>query len=156
LRFIITPRHAERTPAILRELGPLNLRVQRRTGLAKTAEGCDLLLVDTTGELRDWYTLATVVFVGKSLTAIGGQNPVEPALLGRPVVFGPHMENFQAVVEHMLAHDAAVQVADALELPATLRALFQDGERRVALARNAAAALATHQGATARAAALLA
>ncbi len=156
LRLIITPRHVERTPAILRELAPLNLRILRRSELpAASPAGCDILLVDTTGELRDWYSLATVVFVGKSLTAEGGQNPVEPALLGKPVLFGPHMENFAAVVAHLLAKDAALQVRDAADLHAQLTALLNDPARRDTLAQNAQSALAAHQGATARASKIL-
>jgi 3-deoxy-D-manno-octulosonic-acid transferase len=160
LRLIITPRHVERTPAILRELTPLAFRVARRTALsaasgAGEAAGCDVLLVDTTGELRDWYTLATVVVVGKSFTAAGGQNPAEPALLGKPVLFGPHMENFQAVVEHLLAHEGAMQVPDIASLTLAIRKLLADPPRRAALAQNAAQALAAHQGATARVARLL-
>jgi 3-deoxy-D-manno-octulosonic-acid transferase len=157
LRLVITPRHAERTPAILRDLAPLPVRIVRRTELSRATAGepCDLVLIDTTGELRDWYTLADVVFVGKSLTAVGGQNPAEPALLGKAVVFGPHMENFQAVVEHLLAHDAAVQAPDAAGVCETLGQLLADRTRCARLAQNARAALAAHSGATARAAALL-
>jgi 3-deoxy-D-manno-octulosonic-acid transferase len=154
LVFLIVPRHVERTPEILRELASTGLRIARRSALAG-AHGCDLLLVDSTGELRDWYALATVVFVGKSLTAEGGQNPAEPALLGRPVIFGPHMENFEAVVAHLLAQDAAVQVSGAAELPAAIEALLRDPARRAALAGHAREALASHQGATARSAEFL-
>ena len=113
----------------------------------------DVLLVDTTGELRDWYALAAVVFVGKSLpgiSEIGGQNVGEPAALGLPVVFGPHMENFAPLVAHLLQDTAAVQIATASDLPAALRILLADADARTALGTRARAALATHQGATAR------
>jgi 3-deoxy-D-manno-octulosonic-acid transferase len=148
LVLIVVPRHVERTPAILRELQPLGLRVIRRTEAAGQS-GCDYLLVDTTGELRDWYALATVVFVGKSITAEGGQNPAEPALLGKPVVFGPHMENFESVVDLLLAREAAEQ-APAAELPAVIQRLLSRPELREKLAANARDALAGHQGATER------
>lgn len=155
-RLIITPRHVERVPDILAKLAPLGLKVARRTELPlPEPKDCDILIVDTTGELRDWYTLATAVFVGKSLTAIGGQNPAEPALLGKPVVFGPHMENFEGLVAHMLAHDAAVQATDINGVVEAISALLVDEKRRVELAANAQAALASHQGATARAADVL-
>jgi 3-deoxy-D-manno-octulosonic-acid transferase len=109
--------------------------------------------VDTTGELRGWYTLATVVFVGKSLPGIaeiGGQNAGEPAALGLPVVFGPHMENFAPLVAHLLKDNAAVQVRDASELHDALRALLIDPDKRTAIGQRASAALAVHQGAAAR------
>ena len=73
----------------------------------------DCLLLDTTGELRNWYSVATVVFIGKSLTARGGQNPVEPILAGKPVVFGPHMENFASLARALVAEEAAIQVGEA-------------------------------------------
>ena len=66
---------------------------QAKQRITEAAE-VDCVLLDTTGDLRRWYAVATVVFIGKSMTAHGGQNPVEPILAGKPVVFGPHMENF--------------------------------------------------------------
>ncbi len=152
LRLILVPRHVERAAVIFEELTRAGLRVALRSKLPATAEA-DVLLVDTTGELRDWYALATVVFVGKSLpgiSEIGGQNAGEPAALGLPVIFGPHMENFAPLVAHLLHDGAAVQIAAASDLPATIRALLADAELRAALGARARAALVPHQGATAR------
>ena len=154
LLLILTPRHVERVPALLKELAGTGLRIVRRTELP-ASDGFDLLLVDTTGELRDWYALAAVVFVGKSVTGHGGQNPVEPALLGKPVLFGPHMENFASVVEHLLAAGGAVQVPDAAALQAEIARLLADPAACRALAGAARTALSEHQGATARAVTLL-
>ena len=114
LFLILVPRHAERIEAVLADLSPLGLRIARRT--LPPVGAADVLVVDTTGELRDWYPLATVVFMGKSLTSIGGQNPIEPVLAGAPVVFGPHMENFASVVNQLLSAKAAIEVRDAAEL----------------------------------------
>ena len=75
-----------------------------------------MLLLDTLGELARLYALASVVFVGKSLVSFGGHNIVEPAAAGRPVVVGPHMENFQEIADEFLAEDALVQVKTAEEL----------------------------------------
>ena len=82
----------------------------------------DCLLIDTTGELRDWYAIATVVFIGKSLTAHGGQNPVEPIVAGKPVIFGPYMENFSGLTQSLVRHTGAIQVNDAGVLAARTRA----------------------------------
>jgi 3-deoxy-D-manno-octulosonic-acid transferase len=156
LFLILVPRHVERTDAILRDLAPLGLRIARRSALS--AESSDVLLVDTTGELRDWYALATVVFVGKSLPGIaqvGGQNPAEPAALGKPILFGPHMENFQSLVEHLRRHEAAITVADATSLQQAVAELLRDPARRAAMAEHSRAALAAHAGATERTAHLL-
>lgn len=159
LRLILVPRHIERADAILRDLAPLGLRIVRRTGLANRPQPStlnpQLLLVDTTGELRHWYELATVVFVGKTLTATGGQNPAEPAILGQPTIVGPHMENFAALTAHLLARGALVQVPEAATLPAELRDLLTNPARRAELGARAREALAEHQGATSRTAELL-
>ena len=156
LVLILVPRHVERTAAVLRDLAPFNLRIAQRSVLPFSAPNpCDILLVDTTGELRDWYHLATVVFIGKSLTAEGGQNPAEAIILGKPVLFGPHMENFATLTSHLLAQDAAIQVPTATALSTTLDTLLADEPRRIALGARAREALTDHQGATERTAALL-
>src|SRR5205814_2759602 len=95
------------------------------------------LLVNTTGELQRFYEHATVIFVGKSLTAQGGQNPIEPGALGKAMVFGPHMQNFADVVRSFLTHDGAVQVRDVAELENTLGELLGDAVRREKLGGNA-------------------
>jgi 3-deoxy-D-manno-octulosonic-acid transferase len=146
LFLILVPRHVERTPEILKELSILPLKVARRS--ESQPESADVLLVDTTGELRDWYSFATVVFIGKSLTSTGGQNPVEPALQGKPVVFGPHMENFAPIVRQWLACDAAVQVTDESDLRVRLEQLLHDRSLRERLSANALQAISVHFGAT--------
>jgi 3-deoxy-D-manno-octulosonic-acid transferase len=151
LRLLLAPRHVERIPDLLQELAPLGLKMLKRTQLPTETEW-DILLLDTTGELKDWYPLATVAFVGKSLTAHGGQNPAEPALAARTVVFGPNMENFESVVRLLLNREAAVQVHNPSDLHARIEALLSAPDRRERLGQNAAAALAVHQGATRRSA----
>ena len=152
LRLILVPRHVERAADIADELTRGGLRVALRSKLPADGEA-DVLLVDTTGELRDWYALATVVFVGKSLPGIsetGGQNAGEPAALGLPVVFGPHMENFTPLAAHLLKDEAALQIATASELPGAIRALLADADLRITIGTRARTALVPHQGATAR------
>ncbi len=155
--LIIAPRHVERTTEIARMLDSLGLRWVRRSELAgeAAAAGFDALLLDTTGELRAWYGVATVVFVGKSLTTTGGQNPVEPILAGRPVVFGPHMENFAVLSRTLVERRGAVQIAAAGELAGILEALLLDPARCAGLVHEAKAVLAAHHGATVRTAELL-
>ena len=157
LRLVLVPRHAERSKELLREIAELGFRVRLRSELGKAdfADQADIIIVDTTGELRDWYTLATVIFVGKSLTGIGGQNPIEPALAGKPVVFGMHMENFQAVVDQLLGVNGAVQIADERELFGAVENLLSDPARRNAIAGNAIFAVEKHQGATRKTAELI-
>ena len=155
LFLILVPRHVERAAEIFRSLAPL--RVVRRSALPLT-QPCDVLLVDTTGELRDWYSLATLVFVGKSLPGVeqaGGQNPAEPAALGKPVLFGPQMENFASIVAHLVEHGAARTVADPDSLERESAALLREPAARSAMAVAASAALTSHSGATVRTARLL-
>jgi 3-deoxy-D-manno-octulosonic-acid transferase len=91
-----------------------------------------------------------VIFIGKSLTAGGGQNPIEPGALGKPMVFGPNMQNFADVVRSFLARDAAVQVKDKSELESTVGALLADASRREQLGCNALAVVRENLGAIER------
>ena len=157
LRLFIAPRHVERLPEIRAQLDASGLRVALASEARSGREGNepDCLVLDTTGELQRWYDIATVVFMGKSLTAHGGQNPVEPILAGKPVVFGPHMENFATLAEALVSEKGAIQVRDSDSLERAIVELLLDSEVRQRLVRNAHEVLATHQGATARAAALV-
>jgi 3-deoxy-D-manno-octulosonic-acid transferase len=90
------------------------------------------LLVNTTGELRTFYEVATVVFVGKSLFVVEKalQNPVEAAALGKPVIVGPNIESFEVIVRKFLAAGAMVQVHDAEGLTQEVRRLLNDAKLR--------------------------
>jgi len=141
LFLVLVPRHFERGREVGDILRKHGLRFAFRNGMSRTTTyppgQLDCLLVNTTGELRAFYACATVVFVGKSITARGGQNPIEPAVLGKAVVFGPNMQNFTEVVRTFLDQDGAVQVKDAAGLEAALADLFARPERREELANHA-------------------
>jgi 3-deoxy-D-manno-octulosonic-acid transferase len=156
LRLFIAPRHVERLREIRTQLDALPLHVALASEALTDRElNADCLLLDTTGELQRWYGIATVVFIGKSLTAHGGQNPVEPILAGKPVVFGPHMENFATLANMLVSKKGAVQVQDVNSLEQALAELLHDREARQRLVQSAREVLSEHQGATARAAALI-
>src|SRR6476660_6846577 len=156
LRLFIAPRHVERLQEIRAHLAAMPLRVTLASeALTGGAVDADCMLLDTTGELQRWYGIATVVFVGKSLAAHGGQNPVEPILAGKPVVFGPHMENFATLAKTLVSNNAAMQVNDSDSLERAIGELLRDSESRQRLVENAQAALGEHEGATARAATLI-
>jgi len=154
-RLIIAPRHVERTADIAARLAPTGRRVARRTG-TPDGNAPDILILDTTGELRDWYACADVVFIGKSLAGRGGQNPVEAILARRPVLFGPHMENFASLRDALLKCGGAREVTDAASLARSATALLSSPEERDEMVELAASALRPHQGATARTADLVA
>ena len=151
LLLVLVPRHAERREAVLEAIRRRNLTVVQRSRYPDNApvpeKRPDVLLVDTTGELRGYYAAADVVFVGKSLTQTGGQNPIEPAKDGKPVVVGPHMENFAAIAEDFRAAGAWVQARDAAELQAILLRLLADSAERARLGRAAAELIARKTGA---------
>ena len=156
LRLFIAPRHVERLREIRTQLDALGLHLTLASeAVAHRELNADCLLLDTTGELQRWYGIATVVFMGKSLTAHGGQNPVEPIQAGKPVVFGPHMENFVTLAKMLVSKKGAIQVQDVDSLEQALAELLRDTETRQRLVQKAHEVLSEHHGATARAASLI-
>jgi 3-deoxy-D-manno-octulosonic-acid transferase len=153
LFLIIAPRHVERSQNLRARLQQHSLGVALRSQLNSVRPDC--LIIDTTGELRDWYSVATVAFVGKSLTARGGQNPVEPIIAGKAVIFGPHMENFATLAESLVRYNGAVQVENDGSLQNEIAKLFRNPAEGARLVENATRVLATHRGATAATAELL-
>ena len=140
--LLLVPRHAERRGEIERLLNTGEFKSHLRSRGAAT-EDVDIAVGDTTGELRKFTQLADLVFVGKSLSPhTEGQTPVEAAVLGRAMVFGPGMGNFRAIARELLAAEAAVQVSGAAELAKAGAELLADEERR---ARLGAAAVAWHR-----------
>jgi len=156
LWLFIAPRHVERVREIRAQLEALTLRVRLTSEATNHGNAeADCVLLDTTGDLRRWYKIATVVFIGKSMAAHGGQNPVEPIMARRPVVFGPHMENFATLAKSLVANNGAMQVNDIDELEQAAEKLLRNEELRQSLVQNAEKVLARHRGATARTAQLI-
>lgn len=146
--LIIAPRHAERfadVAALGREEGFVVVkRSELRIDLEPRA---DVVVLDSFGELAQLYQLATAVFVGGSLANFGGHNVLEPAVFGKPIVFGPHMQNFKEIAEAFTANGAAVQVQSERELEEVLRALMTDPVRRARLGAAAKALVDANRGA---------
>jgi len=151
LFLILVPRHFERSRDVARKLEALGVRfVYRKDITASTQPSADrpeCLIVNTTGELRHFYKEATVVFVGKSLAAHGGQNPIEPAALAKPIVFGPNMENFGEIVRAFLSTGGAVQVQSERELETAVAELLENPQRRRELGARALKVVRTNLGA---------
>jgi len=156
LCLFIAPRHVERVPEIRRQLEALSLDVRLASEAANHGDAePDCVILDTTGELQGWYGIATVVFMGKSLTTHGGQNPVEPIAAGKPIIFGLHMENFATLAKALVSKSGAIQVRDADALDRAAEKLLHDSQARQQLVQNAREVLNEHRGATARTAALI-
>ena len=154
LFLVIAPRHVERTAEVEEQLRRRGLCLSRRSVPAKSLP-IDGLLLDTTGELRDGYSIATVVFVGKSLTVRGGQNPVEPIMVGKPVIFGPHMENFARLAEELVEIGGAARVETVEELIEETGRLLNDPAVRMEMVAAGMRVIQLHRGATARTAAFI-
>ena len=159
LFLVLVPRHHERGAAVGEELKSLGVRFVFRKDLRPAtrikAGEMDCLLVNTTGELRHFYTRADIVFVGKSLTAQGGQNPIEPAALGKAVVFGPHMENFPDIAPSFVQAQAALQVPDEAGLEKALIWLIENPAERQALGQRAQSVVRDNQGSLGRTVAMI-
>ena len=153
IRLALVPRHVERRPAVMAAIRKAGLSgaVWSELKAAQTATtSCsradlsgialaksDVLLVDTTGELKLFFALATVIFVGKSLTAHGGQNVIEAAVFAKPIVIGPHTENFAAVIADFRSANALIQVPDASALERAVAQLWADDQAAQAYGRRA-------------------
>jgi 3-deoxy-D-manno-octulosonic-acid transferase len=147
LCLVLVPRHFERAKEVAEELQELGLKAVRRSAVTVTTVAPEVLLVDTTGELKAFYAAAHVVFVGKSLfDNHGGQNFIEPAVYGKAVITGPNLENFPAIAADFRAASAFVQVKDVDTLFAQADKLLGDPETRAALGGRAAALVAKRRG----------
>jgi 3-deoxy-D-manno-octulosonic-acid transferase len=150
LFLIVVPRHFERGKEVGRELQSHGVKYVYRTELGAGSQykpgEVECLLVNTTGELRCFYEVASVIFVGKSLTAEGGQNPIEPGALGKAIVFGPNMQNFKAIAADLVGKQGAIQVRDAVELEATIAELLNNPARCEEMGKNALEVVRQNQG----------
>lgn len=137
LLSIVVPRHPERGADVAHELIDMGLKVARRGAGDLPGPDDDVYIADTMGELGLIYRIGGVVFMGKSLLATGGQNPLEPARLDCAVVFGPHMENFAEAAGKLLAAGGAVEAATEAKLAEAVRRLLRDADERVRMAAAA-------------------
>ncbi len=132
LRLVLAPRHVERADTIVRRLAREGVKVQRQSkaeahGGDMVLEPDTVILVDVIGRLRTWYALADVVFVGRSLQPPGGgQNMMEPAALGKPVIVGPYTGNFKPEMEVLKADNAVICVDDVVGLQQEAARLLTD------------------------------
>ena len=166
LFLVMAPRHFERGAQACQKLRALGIATQLRSDFqtsqnsskqenraAATQGQC--LVLDSTGELRSFYSATSIAVIGKSFLAQGGQNPIEAAAAGCAIVAGPFMENFQAILKTFLDKDGILQVRNTSELETTLRLLLADESRRQELGRQAKLVVQENQGAANRAASII-
>jgi 3-deoxy-D-manno-octulosonic-acid transferase len=152
LFLVLVPRHPERSAEVAALLQRSGLSFKRRTSAPypDEFEKGEVLLVDTIGEMMNLYALSDVAIVGGSLVPTGGHNLLEPASLGVPSVFGPHMSNFREIAELVLHYGAGVQVDSPEGLTESCRALITSAELRRVLGQNGLKLIRDNGGATER------
>lgn len=159
VQLVLVPRKPERFDEVAARVRAAGYTCIRRSecadGTSRSASSGDVWLVDTIGELRKLYALASVVFVGRSLVPMGGSDPMEVAALGKPIVIGPHTDNFRKSVRALEASSGLRVVADAEALAIVLRELLADAAAPRAMGARARQTVIEHQGATQRTVVLL-
>ena len=150
LKLLIAPRLPERFAEVERMLQSSGSTYIRRSALTAQTEPPDILLLDTIGELTSVFEYATLVFMGGTLVPRGGHNLLEPALFSKPVVFGPHMENFRDMARTFLDARAAIQVADVDGLVRRMRTLLDSPAVAARMGQSARQLVDDNRGATSR------
>ena len=151
LRLAIVPRHPERSDAVAALIREKGCDVLRRSERSATPSPDAVILGDTLGELVGFYALASVVFVGKSLVRPGGgQNIIEPAALGKPVLFGPHVDNFRETRDRLIEAEAAIEVADVDSLASAVKQLLTEKRLAADMGERARHVVLAARGATGR------
>jgi len=153
LRLLIAPRHIERTKEIETLISKLGFYSQRISRLEKGLR--TVFILDTIGQLKNLYSLADIVFVGGSLIAHGGQNPIEPAVFGKAIIFGPHMFNFSDLAGAFRDKDAVIMVKNAKELRGAALQILNDDRLRENLGKKAKELIRENTGASFRNAQLI-
>ena len=153
LVLIVAPRHIERAAALEATARARGFAVFRRTALERqevAPQGPRVVLLDTRGELAALYRQATLVFVGGSLVPIGGHSPLEPALLGKAMVFGPYMDHFAEVADLLVSQGAAIQILDGAEMAIPFARLLKDRAQLQRMGRAAEQIVRANQGTVAK------
>ncbi|MGB6219963.1 3-deoxy-D-manno-octulosonic acid transferase [Haloferula sp.] len=149
--YLCVPRHAERRAEVKAALEHEGFEVVLRSDFRKPKDAAACaLVIDSTGELGDWTASADGVVIGKSFLGVGGQNPAEAIIAGKPLVFGPHMENFEPLASRLVESGGAQRVADEAELVECLKKWGRQGEASTEGVAKARAVLDGHRGATGR------
>ncbi|MBF0593670.1 MAG: 3-deoxy-D-manno-octulosonic acid transferase [Candidatus Omnitrophica bacterium] len=157
-RLVIAPRHPERSAEVAQRVREAGLNPVLFSRLKGILDADDVLVVDSIGHLLRFYSIAAIVFVGKSLTARrgGGQNIIEPAVFAKPIIMGTYTQNFRDITRAFLDEHAVIQVSDGQGLKAAVQKLLEDPALRSDLGARARKVVASHQGATERAVDLVA
>ncbi|MCL4470397.1 MAG: lipid IV(A) 3-deoxy-D-manno-octulosonic acid transferase [Sulfuricella sp.] len=155
LLTVIVPRHPQRFGPVAEMLMQHGVRFQRRSDNRPVAPETQVVLGDSMGEMFAYYAACDIAFIGGSLLPLGGQNLIEAAAMGRPILVGPHTFNFGEATELAIQAGAARRVASAGELAQTVDELLKNPETVSAMSNAALAFADKHRGATERLMALI-
>lgn len=157
LKLLIGPRHPERSESIIKLINEYPLLeavrislLSRMSAALQISERKQVFVLDTIGQLMYFYAISDIVFVGGSLVKSGGHNILEPASLGKPILFGKHMFNFRDIARMFLDNNAGIMVENAEELESKLRNLLEDQTKIAQLGKASREIILKNQGATAR------
>jgi 3-deoxy-D-manno-octulosonic-acid transferase len=155
--LVLAPRHPPRFDEVAQALHASGVSFVRRSAAAATvtSAACEVLLLDSLGELLDFYAAADVAFVGGSLVTVGGHNLLEPAALGVPILTGPHYHNSEEIARLLIARGAAQVVHDGAELGGRVSALLADAAERERMGAAGRASVDSNRGALAKLLALI-
>jgi 3-deoxy-D-manno-octulosonic-acid transferase len=151
LKLLIAPRHPERAKEVARIVSQFGFQAIFTSALPYQCSTCltrPVFILDAVGELVSYYSAADIVFVGGSLIRKGGHNILEPASLGKPVLFGPYMFNFRDISDLFLSHQAAIIVHDSDELRKNIQRLLDNPSQAAELAQRGQGIIAENRGAT--------
>jgi 3-deoxy-D-manno-octulosonic-acid transferase len=155
--LILAPRHLERVTEVERLLSSRNFKFSRRTELSSPFPDnhlSQIILLDTIGELTRFYALARIVFVGGSLVPAGGHNILEPASLGKGVLFGPYMDNFEEIAQSFISSGAGRVISNREELLKSIIELLANPEELQRMGKAALEIVKAHKGASEKSATL--
>jgi 3-deoxy-D-manno-octulosonic-acid transferase len=150
LKLVLAPRRVERVADVEASASAMGFRTARRSGGEEEKAAARVVVVDTLGELQKIYSLATVAFVGGSLAPVGGHNLLEPGRWGKPVIFGPHIHNFETMAELLIEAGGGRMVRNPAELEQAVSGLLDDGVAAREMGCRAGGFVRSNQGAVDR------
>jgi 3-deoxy-D-manno-octulosonic-acid transferase len=157
LKLLIGPRHPQRSESIVKLVNKHPLleairisQLSRLTAAGRPEGRKQIFILDTIGQLMYFYAISDIVFVGGSLVKSGGHNILEPASLGKPILFGKYMFNFRDITDMFLKNNAGIMVDNSRELEDNLRNLLENGSLAARLGKACREVILKNQGATAR------
>jgi 3-deoxy-D-manno-octulosonic-acid transferase len=153
--LVVVPRHPERFDRVAELCRQQGFSMVRRSAGERTASDTSVFLCDTMGELTLFLAATDAAFVGGSLIKRGGHNVLEPAALGKPILFGPYMHNFAAISELLLKQEAAFRVANSEELARVMGGWLADASERTRIGENGRSVVEKNRGAMERLLALI-